>query len=111
LAVVNAKTPEAELIGGAILENKEKAARANPIAYVTKDAPPFLIVHGDADKLVPHNQSELLEAALKQAQVPVTFYTVKGGDHGGFDDPKVRELVIEFLAKYLPKSGPDSVHR
>ena len=52
-AVASAKTPEAQLIGGAILENRDKAAKANPIAYVTKDDPPFLIVHGDADKLVP----------------------------------------------------------
>jgi acetyl esterase/lipase len=102
-AIVNAKTPEAELIGGAILENKDKAAKANPIAYVTKDDAPFLIVHGDADKLVPYNQSELLEAALKKAKVAVSFYTVKGGDHGGFDDPKIRQMVTEFLAKHLLK--------
>jgi acetyl esterase/lipase len=102
-AIVNDKTPEAELIGGAILENRDKAAKANPIAYVSKDDAPFLIVHGDADKLVPYNQSELLEAALKKASVPVSFYTVKGGDHGGFDDPKIRQLVTEFLAKHLLK--------
>jgi acetyl esterase/lipase len=102
-AVVNASTPEAELIGGAILENKEKAIRANPITYVTKDDAPCLIVHGDSDKLVPYNQSELLEAALKKAHVAVTLYTVKGGDHGGFDDARVRDQVIEFLTRHLSK--------
>ena len=50
---------------------------------------------------MPHHQSELLEAALKKAGVPVTFYTVKGAGHGGFQDPKVPELTREFLAKYL----------
>ena len=50
---------------------------------------------------MPHHQSELLEAALKQAGVPVTFYTVKGAGHGGFKDPRVPELTREFLAKYL----------
>jgi acetyl esterase/lipase len=104
LAVANPKTPEARLIGGAILENKDKAAKANPIAYVTKTDAPFLIVHGDADKLVPYNQSELLEAALKKTNVPVSFYTVKGGGHGGFDDPKIRELITEFLAEHLKMS-------
>ncbi|MCL4180410.1 MAG: alpha-L-fucosidase [Verrucomicrobia bacterium] len=96
-----ADSPESELIGGAIQENQEKAARANPITYVTAGDPPFLICHGDQDPLVPHHQSELLEAALKQAGVPVTFYTVKGAGHGRFNDPKVPELTREFLAKHL----------
>jgi acetyl esterase/lipase len=96
-----ADSPESQLIGGAIQENKEKTARANPITYVTKDDPPFLIVHGDSDPLVPHHQSELLAAALEKAGVPVTFYTVKGAGHGGFGDPKVAELTSEFLAKHL----------
>jgi acetyl esterase/lipase len=96
-----ADSPEARLVGGPIQENKEKAARANPITYVSKDDPPFLIVHGDADQLVPHHQSELLEAALKKAGVPVTLYTVKGEGHGGFKDPKAAELTKEFFAKHL----------
>jgi acetyl esterase/lipase len=93
--------PESKLIGGPVQENKDKAAQANPITYVTKDDPPFLIIHGDADPLVPHHQSELLEAALKQAGVPVTLYTVKGGGHGGFKDPNVPTLIKEFITKQL----------
>lgn len=104
-AVANPKSPEAQLIGGAILENKDKAAKANPITYVTRDDAPFLVVHGDADNLVPFNQSELLEAALKKANVPVTFYTVKGGGHGGFDDPQIGRMIAEFFARHLPNSA------
>jgi dipeptidyl aminopeptidase/acylaminoacyl peptidase len=74
-----ADSPESQLVGGAIQENKEKVRRANPITYVTKNAPPFLICHGDSDPLVPHHQSELLAAALKEAGVPVTFYAVTAG--------------------------------
>lgn len=94
-------SPESQLIGGAIQENKEKVAKANPITYVTKSSPPFLICHGDSDPLVPHHQSELLAAALQKAGVPVTFYTVKGGGHGGFKDPNVPKLTDEFLATML----------
>lgn len=97
-------SPESKLMGGGIQEKKDLAARANPITFVTSNSPPFLICHGDADPLVPHQQSELLEAALKKAGVPVTFYTVKGGSHGGFRDPKVPELTREFLRKYLKGS-------
>ena len=68
---------------------------------MTKDDAPFLIVHGDADKLVPFNQSELLEAALKKNNVPVKFYTVKGGGRGGLDDTQIGQMVTEFLALHL----------
>ncbi len=94
-------SPESKLIGGPIQENPEKVQRANPITYVTKDDPPFLIVHGDRDPLVPHHQSELLYDALKKAGVETTFYTVRGGGHGGFRDPEVDRLVATFFAQHL----------
>jgi len=96
-----ADSPESELVGGPIQENKDRVAQANPITYITPNAPPFLIVHGDQDPLVPHHQSRLLEEALKRAGVPVQFYTVKGGGHGGFTDPMVPELTKAFLSKHL----------
>lgn len=99
-------SPEANLVGGPIHENKAAVAKANPIAYVTEDDPPFLIVHGDADPLVPFHQSILLEDALKKAWVPVSLYKVKEGGHGGFTDPIVPFLVKRFFANYL---GPDRV--
>jgi acetyl esterase/lipase len=96
-----ADSPESELVGGPIQQMKARVARANPITYVTPNAPPFLIVHGDSDPLVPHHQSVLLEAALRQAGVPVLFYTVRGAGHGGFTDPQVPRLTQEFLARHL----------
>lgn len=96
-----ADSPESQLIGGAIQQHPDKTRRANPITYVTPADPPFLICHGDQDPLVPHHQSLLLEAALKQAGVPVTLYTVQGGGHGGFRDPRVGELTREFLDQHL----------
>jgi acetyl esterase/lipase len=99
-------SPESRLIGGPIQEHRDKVARANPVTYVTGEAPPFLIVHGDADPLVPHHQSELLAAALRSARVPVTFYTVERGGHGGFDDPAVPRITREFLATQLRPEAP-----
>ena len=75
-----ADAPEAKLIGGAVLENKDKAAKVNPITYVSADDPPFLIVHGDKDGTVPINQSELLFAALKKAGRQVHFHTIHVAD-------------------------------
>jgi acetyl esterase/lipase len=99
-------SPESDLIGGPIQENKDRAEKANPITYITSNAPPFLICHGDSDPLVPHHQSELLEAALKQAGVPVTFCTVKGAGHGRFTDPGVAEMTAAFLERHLKPTGP-----
>lgn len=98
-------SPESELIGGPIQENAAKVARANPVIYVSAHTPPFLIIHGDRDPLVPYQQSKLLVAALDAAGVPVTFYTVAGGGHGQFTDPQIPTLVREFLALYLGNRG------
>jgi len=99
-------SPESELFGGPIQQNKEKVSKANPINYVSPADPPFLIFHGDADPLVPHHQSVLLEEALKKAGVPVLFYTVKGAGHGDFKDPNVPQLTRSFLKKYLKSHSP-----
>jgi len=107
-----AGSPESQLVGGPIQQNKDKVARANPIAYVTKDVPPFLILHGDQDPLVPVNQSELLHDALKKAGVNVTFHKIVGAGHGGpqFNTPLIRAMVMAFFDQHLKpvmKAGSD----
>jgi acetyl esterase/lipase len=94
-------SPESQLVGGPIQDHPDRVALANPVTYVTPESPPFLIVHGDLDPLVPHHQSVLLANALEQAGISVTFYTVSGGGHGGFTDPEVQQLTRSFLAKHL----------
>ncbi|MCA1597228.1 MAG: alpha/beta hydrolase, partial [Chloroflexi bacterium] len=73
--------PDIRLIGGPLEKNLPKVRAANPITYVSKTSPPFLVMHGDKDPLVPLNQSELLYDALKAAGVRVTFCVVHGGGH------------------------------
>ncbi len=98
-------SPEAKLLGGPVRDNLEKAARANPITYVSKDDPPFLIMHGDQDRVVPFSQSELLLDALKKADVDATFKPINGAGHGGreFSSEENRKLVEEFFDKHLKK--------
>lgn len=93
-------SPESRLVGGPIQQNRQAVQRANPITCITPQAPPFLIAHGDTDPLVPHHQSELLEAALKSAGVPVKLHTVKRGGHG-FRDAQADELRRRFFAEHL----------
>ncbi len=96
-----ADSPESQLVGGPIQENRDKVARANPITYVTRDVPPFLVVHGNRDPLVPYGQSLLLVAALQKVGADVTFHTVEGAGHGHFTDPAVPKLTAEFLARHI----------
>ena len=78
-----ADSPESQLIGGAIQENKKHTLTADPISYVDKGDVPFLIMHGTRDMLVPYNQSVLLHNALEKAGVSSVLLTVEGGGHGG----------------------------
>jgi dipeptidyl aminopeptidase/acylaminoacyl peptidase len=96
-----AHSPESELIAGALQENKDKARSASPITYITSDDPPFLIVHGTDDPLVPVNQSELLHGALKSAGVESLFVKVTGAGHGGFRSPEVSKRIHQFFDKHL----------
>ena len=96
-------SPESQLIGGPIQENAEKVKRANPLTYVSKNAPPFLIVHGEQDSVIPIHQSDLLHDALKQAHCTVSLLRIPGADHGGpeFSSPTVRAEVEAFFDKHL----------
>jgi hypothetical protein len=103
-----ADSPESRLIGGPVLENRDKAARANPITYLTKEAPPYLIVHGDKDPTVTINQSELLFEALKPLGVSVHFHTIHGAGHGGpgFAGREIDEMVKSFFDQTLTSDKP-----
>ena len=94
-------SPESKLLGAPIRQNPEKAKDASPIAYVSKDDPPFLIIHGDKDMTVPFDQSERLTKALKGAGVEVLFIRVKDGGHGGFRNPEIPRRVRQFFDKHL----------
>ena len=96
-------SPIIELLGGPGVATKPKAAQASPLTHVSKDAPPFLIMHGDKDPLIPIKQSELLDAALRKAGVECKFVVVPGAGHG-FGGPDINNQVVEFFDKHLKSS-------
>ena len=103
------KSPLCQLFGGLLADKQDRVAQANPITYITRDCPPFLVAHGDKDNSVPFNQSELLVDALKKAGVDVTFQVVQGGGHGfnPAQSQKLMPIVTAFLDKHL-KTPPAS---
>jgi acetyl esterase/lipase len=98
-------SPEARLVGGALQENKDKARAASPLSYVSADDPPFLIMHGDRDLLVPHQQSVDFQSALKRVGVVSTRRTLEGSGHGdgGFRNPEAIAAVRDFFVRTLKK--------
>lgn len=95
--------PPSLLMGCPIQECKEKTATANPITYVSKDDPPFLILHGMLDCLVPWKQSVILQEALEKSGVDSRLILIPNGEHGGrqFDTAPNKQAVDDFLDKHL----------
>ena len=78
-----ADSPASKLIGGEIQKNKDKSQMTNPITYVDPSDPPFLIIHGTTDNVVPYCESQFLDRALTRSGVSSQFITVPNGGHGG----------------------------
>src|SRR4051812_28343109 len=69
--------------------NDEKFARSvSPLYLVNKNSPPTFIVHGNADPVVPYQQSVDLHKKLDEVGVKNVFITVEGGQHGKFPKEK-----------------------
>lgn len=69
----------------------------SPARLVTPGLPPFLLIHGTADFMVPLQQSRTMVAALQKANVPVTFIVKEGGGHPW---PTIHEEV-EKMADWI----------
>ena len=100
----------AQFIGGAPARNIEKLRAASPVTYASKDAAPFLIMHGDHYTSVALSQSIYLYGALWMAGADVDLYVVHGGDHLSYDHrttdipwlaPEVNQLVDAFFYRTL----------
>ena len=93
--------PEVLLAGG---DDEHTLAVASPMSYVTPAAPPFLLIHGTADTVVPYVQSEALARALSDAGVSAQLVTIKDAEHifNGHDDiDGIVQLSVEYLADAL----------
>lgn len=75
----------------------------SPVNHVSADDPPTLIIHGDADLLVPIQQAELIIDKLKAAGVTAELVTKKGVAHGWPDMGKDTVTLADWFDKHLPK--------
>jgi acetyl esterase len=63
-------------------EARKRLREASPITYVKRDLPPFLMIHGTMDPVVPLSESVKMCAAMKKAGASCELFTVEGGKHG-----------------------------
>jgi acetyl esterase/lipase len=80
---------ESRFLGVPVDGSPEQVKLANPITYVQRGAPPFLILHGLSDRLIPWPQSRLLFEALQAAENEVTLLTFQRLGHGFFNNSKL----------------------
>lgn len=92
-------SPEAALIKGNPADNLDMIALLNPITFIDETDPPFIVIHGEADTVVPHCQSELFAKALGEKGLLTEFISVPEGQHGPvtFNDNTFKKMSDFFL--------------
>lgn len=98
-----ALTWETMFLGKNVYNFKKDAMKLSPLHYVTKTAPPFLIIHGNDDKCVPFEQGVRLHDALEEAGCDVTLLEVDGADHADlrFFQKEIWDNMIAFFKEKL----------
>lgn len=98
------KTP-----GANTLDVRIASTVASPLTHIRADAPPFLIFHGNRDRMVSPSQTLILHDALTGAGARSTRYVVDGAGHGDlafigdkksgllWSTNKVMNLMLSFL--------------
>ncbi len=86
-------TDEARLI--------EIGKEVSPVNHVSPDDPPTFIIHGDADKLVPIQQAQIIIEKLKGVGVPAELSVKAGAAHGWPDITADMKLLADWFDKYL----------
>ena len=100
------------LFGATALDGAVQARleAASPINQVRRGLPPFLLVHGTADKTVPYEGSLAMREKLRTAGNRCDLITIPNGPHGMIFwdkiDPTYKEQVIAWLNRTLAASPP-----
>lgn len=87
-------------------KDEKLAKQASPLYQDLRDAPPFLLVHGTKDTIVPASESEKFAKALKTAGRTATYIPVDGASHGFIDGDsnyaaQTRATVLMFVEEQL----------
>ncbi len=90
------------LLGGTAATQKARALEASPDTYVSAGSPPFLIIHGINDAVVPVEQSDMLVEKLQKAGVKTTYLRLPKFGHD-VEKGKNLDSVLSFFDQYLKR--------
>lgn len=98
-----AAQPESLLMGKNVMLCRDEAYRNSPVYFVTKDAPPFLIIHGIKDRTVPFVQGEELHDRLEEAGCDVSLLAIEEAGHADirFFQKEIWDEIIRFFKEKL----------
>ena len=111
-----ADSPESKYLGAAVPSSPELVEKANPITYITRDDPPFLIQKGDQDCTIAIENTKMLADALAAAGMDVHYDLLKGVGHGDppgattpvFESESNSQALVDFLDTKLKGQAPAS---
>jgi acetyl esterase/lipase len=89
------------LLGGTYEEKHAEAVAASPMTHVSKDDPPFITFHGDADQRVAFENARAIHAALQKAGVSSLLVPITGGGHGSVGHPEAAKRAKAFFDLHL----------
>jgi acetyl esterase/lipase len=84
-------------------KRREIGKQISPYYHASKQSAPTLILHGDADQLVPIQQAQVLISKLKEEGVPAELVVKKGASHGWPGMDKDMKTIADWFDKYLKK--------
>ncbi len=90
-------------LGGAVEEKPDLARLVSPSTYVSRDCPPVLLIHGDADDIVPVEETIEFHRALQKAGVDASLRILPGAGHS-WDEALTRDEVISFFNRTLRRN-------
>lgn len=98
--VYNPQTKRFELITEET-KRREIGSQISPLYHASSDDPPTLIIHGDADLLVPIQQAELIIDKLKTLGVPAKLVVKPGAKHGGPQFADSFQIIADWFDEHL----------
>ncbi len=96
--------PVFNLFGGLVEDSPDLVQQANPISYIKPGMPPFLIIHGEQDRIIPIGQSEILHEALQSSGNTSELIRLKGKGHlsiSAFKSEPVFSRIRDFFDLHL----------
>lgn len=90
-------------LGYPIKGNAEKVKTVSPSQYMDKNTPPFLLIHGEKDEVVPVEFSRVFYEKLTKAGVNADFYEIEGAGHETVElwQPEIKGIIINFFKQAL----------